>query len=138
MNLWNKMKKLHNRIYALHFYLEQKLKNMGKCAGTKIKMRILLEKWTHHIVAKKQPLCCTKSYREIFIFEFISGFVFLQPRKKSWVKQLSTNMACYGVFTLGIQNESHLTVWSSLIASSLIPQLTVGKFKKKLPYVMNG
>ena len=56
----------------------------------KIKMRILLEKWTHHIVAKKQPLCCTKSYREIFIFEFISGFVFLQPRKKVG---LSSNLA---------------------------------------------
>ena len=85
------MKKLDNQIYVLHFYLEQKLKHMEKYAsrekaGTKMKMRILLEKWTHHIMAKKQPLCCTKSYREIFIFQFISGFVFLQPRKKSWVK----------------------------------------------------
>ena len=91
INFDPRMKKLDNQIYVLHFYLEQKLKHMEKYAsrekaGTKTKIRMLLQNELTPIVAKKQPLCCTKSYREIFIFQFISGFVFLQPRKKSWVK----------------------------------------------------
>ena len=79
--------------FALHFYT--KAKKIQKCASrekavTNIKIKMLIQNELTTIVAKKQPLCCTKSYREIFIFEFISGFVFLQPRKKGG---LSSNMA---------------------------------------------